>query len=227
MADTYPVTRREITGKRVRELRREGIVPGNIYGRGIDSVAVQIPFTDARVMLNEHGRNTLIELQIDGEAQPRSVVVRELDREPVSGAIQHIDFFQVDLTRKLQADVPVHLIGEAPAQQTWGGILVHEADTISIEALPIDLPDHLEISVEGMEELDDQLTAGELELPSGVELLADASTVIARIARPRLEVEEEEEVLEGEELPEGKELPEGEEAPAAEGGADESSDDED
>lgn len=221
MTDTYPVTRREITGKKVRKMRREGVIPANIYGRGIESVAVQIPFAEARVMLNEHGRNTLIAVHVSGEAEPRSVVVRDLDREPVSGAIQHIDFFEVELDRKLQADIPVRLTGEAPATQTWGGILVHDVDAVTIEALPGDLPDHFEISVEGMEELDDQLTAGDLELPSGVELVVEASIVIARIARPRLEVEEEEEVLEGEELPEGEEAPEGEEgADAAESSGD-------
>ena len=224
MTDTYPVTRREISGKKVRKMRRDGVIPANIYGRGIESVAVQIPFAEARIMLNEHGRNTLIAVQVSGEAEPRSVVVRDLDREPVSGAIQHIDFFEVELDRKLQADIPVRLIGEAPATQTWDGILVHDVDAVTIEALPGDLPDHFEISVEGMEELDDQLTAGDLELPSGVELVVDASTVIARIARPRLEVEEEEEVLEGEELPEGEEAPEGEEGAGA---AAESSEDED
>ena len=225
MTDTYPVTRREITGKKVRKMRREGVIPANIYGRGIESVAVQIPFAEARVMLNEHGRNTLIEVQVSGESEPRSVVVRDLDREPVSGAIQHIDFFQVDLTRKLQADIPVQLIGEAPATLTWEGILVHETDAITIEALPGDLPDHFELSVDGLTELDDQLTAEDLELPSGVELVSELGTVLARIARPRLEVEEEEEVLEGEELAEGEEPAEGEEAAAADGG-DESSEDE-
>jgi large subunit ribosomal protein L25 len=225
MTDTYPVTLRETTGKKVKRLRREGVIPANIYGRGVESVSVQIPFAEARVMLNEHGRNTLIEVQVSGESGPRSVVVRDLDREPVSGAIQHIDFFQVDLTRKLQADIPVQLIGEAPATQTWEGILVHETDSITIEALPGDLPDHFELSVEGLTELDDQLTAEDLELPSGVELISELGTVLARIARPRLEVEEEEEVLEGEELAEGEEPAEGEEAAAADGG-DESSDDE-
>ena len=221
MTDTYPVTPREVTGKKVRKLRRDGIVPANIYGRGVESLAVQIPFAEARVMLNEHGRNTLIEVLVGGEAEPRSVIVRDLKREPVSGSIQHIDFLQVELSRKIQADVPVQLLGEAPATQTWDGILVHETDTVTIEALPSDLPDHFEISVEGLMELDDQLIAGDLVIPSGVDLIADASTVIARIARPRLEVEEEEE-----ELLEGEEAPEGEEGAAADGAGDESATDE-
>ena len=115
----------------------------------------------------------------------------------------------------------MQLLGEAPATQTWDGILVHETDTVTIEALPSDLPDHFEISVEGLMELDDQLIAGDLVIPSGVDLIADASTVIARIARPRLEVEEEEE-----ELLEGEEAPEGEEGAAADGAGDESATDE-
>jgi large subunit ribosomal protein L25 len=227
MPDTYAVEPRGVMGKAVRRLRREGTIPGNIYGRGLDSVAVQMPWTDAREMLNAHGRNTLIEVKVDGESQARPVVVRDIVRHPVDGAVQHIDFFQVDLSRAIQADVPIHFLDEAPAVHTYGGVFVQALDVVHVEALPNEMPEAIEVSVASLTELDQSLSVADIVVPTGVTILTDPEQAIAQIARPRLEVEEEEEVPEGEEgvLPEGEEGAEEGEAPAGEEG--ESSEDED
>ena len=216
MPDTNAVEPPSVTGKRVKRMRLEGVVPANIYGRGVESVAVQIPFVDARTMINAHGRNSLIEVQISGEAKPRPVVVRQLDVHPLTGALRHIDFYQVDLQRTISAEIPVVLTGESSAVTIHGGILMHGAETVLVEALPAELPEQLEISVESLTEFDQQLLAGQLQLPQGVTLLSGEDLMLARISRPRLE-EEPEAVLEGEEeavLQEG----EGEAEEAAEAG---------
>ena len=214
MPDTYAVEPRTVIGKKVAILRREGTIPANIYGRGLESVAVQMPWVEARDMLNAHGRNTLIEIKLAAESDARPVVVRDIGRDPVSGAVEHIDFFQVDLTRTIQANVPVHLIDEAPAVHTFGGILVQSLESIAVEALPTEMPEAIEVSVATLEELDQSLTIADLTAPAGVTILTADDVGVAQIARPRIEVEEEE-VLEGEEGEEGVEGEEGE-APAAE-----------
>ena len=225
MPDTYAVELRSVTGKAVKQLRRDGTIPGNIYGRGLESVAVQLPWSRAREMLNAHGRNTLIEVQLGSEGDTRPVVVRDIGRDPVTGEVQHVDFFQVDLTRTIQADVPIHFTGEAPAVATYGGVFVQALDVVRLEALPNEMPEALEVAIDGLEELDQSLSVSDIVVPSGVTILSVTEQAIAQIARPRLEVGEEEEVPEGEEgvLPEGEESEEGEEGVAAAEGEGEAS----
>ena len=206
MPDTYAIELRSITGKAVKALRRDGTIPGNIYGRGLESVAVQLPWARAREMLNAHGRNTLIEVQVDSSA-PRPVVVRDIARNPVSGEVQHIDFFQVDLTRTIQADVPIHFVGEAPAVPTYGGVFVQSLDVVHVEALPNEMPDAIEVSIASLKELEQSLAVSDIVAPAGVTILTAGEQAIAQVARPRLESEESV-------VPEGEEgaVPEGEEA---------------
>ncbi len=216
MPDSYAVEPRTVLGKKVKQLRRQGTLPANVFGRGLESTAVQMNTVEARKMLNAHGRNVLIEITIAGEDAARSVVVRAVKTDPLNDAIQHIDFYQVDLTREIEAEIPAHLVGEAPAVSTWGGILVQESATILIRALPVDMPQFIDVQVDRLMELEQSISVGDVTLPERVTVLSDPTTTIARIARPRIEVEETEEVLEGEE---GEELEEGAEPaePTAEG----------
>ena len=217
MPERYAVTPRSVLGKRSKRLRREGVLPGNIYGRGLDSVAVQLPRREAESLLSAHGLNSLLELSVEGEKGHRPVIVRQVQRHPLSREILHLDFYQVDLARTIQANVPVTLIGEAPAVHTYQGILITGLDHVLVEALPAEIPSHIELSVDFLEELDAQLTVADLVVEAGVRIMTDPEVMLARIARPRVvaEDEEEDELLEGEEgeLEEGEE---GEGAPAAE-----------
>jgi large subunit ribosomal protein L25 len=208
--DTYEVEPREVLGKKVKRLRRDGVLPANLYGRGLDSVAIQMPLQKARDMLYTHGTNTLINVRVAGENEPRPVIVRDIKRHPVSGNVLHVDFYQVDLTRTLKAFVPINLIGESVAVTVQGGIMLQGLDTVQLEALPSEMPDHLEISVDGLLEIDDQITVASLVAAAGVTILSDSEQMVARVTRPRLIEEVDEAVLEGEEeLAEGEEAPEG------------------
>ena len=213
--DTYVVAPRAIVGKHVATLRREGVLPANIFGRGLESIAVQMPYRTARELLIAHGKDNLVQLQIEGESVPRPVVVRNFQRHPVTRDVLHLDFYQVDLARPIQGTVPVRLIGEAPAVHVFQAILLTGADSIHVEALPADLPEHLEISVEGMTEEDSVLTVADVAVPPGVRVLTEPDIMVARISRGRLQAEDEEELLEGEE-------PETEEGAAA--GSDDAAD---
>ena len=220
MPERYAVTPRSVLGKRSKRLRQEGVLPGNIYGRGLDSVAVQLPRREAESLLSAHGLNSLLELSVEGEKDQRPVIVRQVQRHPLSREILHLDFYQVDLARTIQANVPVTLIGEAPAVHTYQGILITGLDHVLVEALPAEIPSHIELSVDFLEELDAQLTVADLAVGDGVRIMTDPEVMLARIARPRVvaEDEEEDELLEGEEgeLEDGEE---GEGASAADGEA--------
>ena len=189
MPDTYIAIAREVMGKKVNVLRNNGVIPANIYGRGIDSVPVQIQWPEARGMLNAHGRNVLIQIQIEGESEARSVVIRDFTRDPVNGSLQHIDFFQVDLTRKIQADIPIQLVGESPAVHMYGGVLVQALELLHVEALPTEIPESIQVSVESLGELESSLTVGDIQVPKGVSILTAPDVGLAQIARPRVEQE--------------------------------------
>ena len=199
MSDQYEVQPREVLGKSVKKLRRGGVLPANIYGRGLDSVAVQLPAREARQLLQAHGTNTLIEVRIASEPRPRPVVVRGIQRHPVSRELQHLDFYQVELDRPIQGSVTIHLVGESPAVHTHHGILLQELDHVLVEALPANMPTMIELSIESILELDQALTVADLVLPEGVRVLSDSDTMLARVSPPR--VERAEEVAEGEEAP--------------------------
>jgi large subunit ribosomal protein L25 len=198
MPDTYAAEPRLLLGKAVSRLRREGVLPANIYGRGLPSSAVQIATRDVRTLLHEHGINTLINLQVAGEGQPRSVVVRKVQRHPVSHQLEHVDFYQVDLERAIQGPVPVVLVGEAPAVHTYRALLLQGADTVVVEALPAQMPAHIELSVEGLTEVDSTATVADLQLPPGVTVITAPDVVLAQISRPRGAAAGEEALLEGE-----------------------------
>lgn len=216
MPDTYVAETRSVLGKAVSRLRREGILPGNIYGRGLESTAVQISSRDMRALLHDHGANTLINLQVAGEAQPRSVVVRKVQRHPVSHQLEHVDFYQVDLLRPIQGSVPIVLTGEAPAVHTFKALLLQGADSILLEALPADMPSHVEVSVDGLSAPDAITTVADLELPDSITILSPPDMVLAQVSRPRGATEEEGELPEGEQEEGAGEASEGGEESAEE-----------
>ncbi len=214
------VSPRPVLGKKVKRLRREGIIPANVYGRALDSVAIQVVRDDLVRVVRTAGRNEIIYLRLDGE-EPRPTFVRQIQRNPVTDAILHVDFYQISLAEKVRIEVPLALVGTAPAEQTHGGTLLHSLDSITVEGLPTDIPSVIEVEVSGLEEIDASIHVGELSVPDQVTVLTDLEVVVAKIAPPHVEkeVEEEveEEVVEGEEAAE-EAAEEGAEEPAAEGG---------
>ncbi len=204
------VSPREVLGKKVKALRREGVIPANVYGRALVSVAIQVTRDDLVHVLRTAGRNEIIYLRLDGE-EPRPTLVRQIQRNPITDAILHVDFYQISLKEKVRIEVPLALVGTAPAEQTYGGTLLHSLDTITVEGLPTDIPSVIEVDVSGLEQIDATIYVSDLSVPGGVTLLTDPERVVAKVAPPQVEKEVEEEVPE-EEVPaeEAKE-------PAAEG----------
>jgi len=188
MVDSIAVEPRSALGKQAAKLRRSGVVPGNIYGRNQESVSVQLSAKHALALLKSHGLNNLINIQIGGESVTRPVVVRSVDRHPLTRELRHIDFYQVDLKRAIQAAVPVTLLGEAPAVKEFGGILLTGVTEVTVESLPADLPTSVEISLDGLKHLDDQVTVADVRVPANVTIITADDVMLVRIARPRVAV---------------------------------------
>jgi len=211
---------RQITGKKVAQLRRTGVLPANVFGKGIDSVALQIDLEQLQTTLKTMTANEVMDLKIDGERSSRPVILSKLQRHPYNGSYLHADFYQISLREKMKADVPITVIGESEAINTYNGILMMSIETVSVEALPLDLPTHFEIDISGLRSLEETLNVSDIVAPENVTILTDPDVTVLKIASPRLAVEGEEPT---EELPTGpsaeaEEAAEGEET-AAEGEA--------
>ncbi|MBV9918309.1 MAG: 50S ribosomal protein L25 [Solirubrobacterales bacterium] len=188
------VAQREPAGSRAtRRLRREGQVPGVVYGGGQEPVPFSVDARELRQALAHAG--AVLDLRID-EANPTPVVLKELARHPVSGETLHVDLMRVRLDRPIQATVVLELTGvdDAPGVKQ-GGVLEQVTRELSVEALPTDIPDALQHDVAGME-IGDTLTVDALTAPAAVTVLDDAETVIATITPPRLQLEDENEIEE-------------------------------
>ena len=187
------VTPRAVLGKKVKALRRGGATPGNIYGHKIDSTAVQAPTATLKGLLRGMSRNAIIDLHVEGEAQARPVVIRTVERDPVSAEILHVDFYQIDMTEKMRAEVPVVLVGTSPAVSTYGGVLLQTLELVPVEALPGDIPAQFEVDVSRLTELEQSIHVRDLDVDTTkVTVHADPDVVLARVATPRLAAAEEE-----------------------------------
>ncbi|MEE9276947.1 MAG: 50S ribosomal protein L25 [Dehalococcoidia bacterium] len=216
-APTLQVEPRTVQGKKVRWLRRSGIVPANVFGRGLESVAVQAPLPEFRRVFRGVSRNAVVQLQIAGEAETRPVVLRQVQRHPVSGAVQHIDLYQIDVTRRIHSQAALVLVGQSEVV-ALGGVLVQSLDSVLIEALPLEMLAEFEVDISVLTQFGQSVHVGDLQLPPSVRALTDANAQIVTVVAPRL-VEEEEEAeeevavvaAEGEEAAEGAETPTAEE----------------
>jgi large subunit ribosomal protein L25 len=215
MADLkLDVDTREVTGKKVAALRRQGVLPAHLYGKETESQSLQAPVQSIQHLLKTAGRNAIIDLQIHGESDARPVVLRGVQRNPVTGELVHVDFFQISLTEKLRAEVALVLKGEAPAVHVHGGVLLQSLDHVAVEALPTEIPAHVEVDVSGLEALESALFVRDLPIPAGVEVFSDPDQIVVKVEAPRIAAE-----IAAEEAAAEAAAAEGEEAPAAEGAA--------
>jgi large subunit ribosomal protein L25 len=184
------VSKRDVLGRKVKHLRRDGLTPAGIYGKGYESVSISINSRDLNKIFDEVGESGLVDLHLDGEKIP--VLFRNPQYHPVEGNLMHLDCYKVNLREKIVATVPVELIGEAPTVKA-GNILVPVTSEIEVEALPADLPEKIEVDISGMETLEAMICASDLKLPEKVELKTAGEQVIVKVEEPK---EEEEPVAE-------------------------------
>ena len=202
------VTKREILGKKVRFLRRQGITPVHLFGHGIESQALQCDTARLQQVLAEAGKTKLINFKIDGEKRARSVIVREVEIELPRRGLVHVDFYQVRKAEEMKVEVPVVLVGEAPALKVRENTLLQELDTLSVECLPANIPASVELDISSLTESEQVLRVKDIELEKGVTVLNDPEVVVAKISALRVEEVVEEVVEEAVEAPEAAPPPE-------------------
>ncbi len=181
--------KRNVIGKQVKGLRREGKVPAVVYGAGLEPTAIELQAREAEKALARVSGATLLDLELEGATH--KVLVREIQRHSIRRDLRHVDFLKVAMDQLIRAEVPIELLGEAPAVKTLGGVLVTGVQAIEVEALPADLPDRITVSIEALGKIDDKINVGDLALGKGVRVLTSAEEVVARVIYQVAEVLEE------------------------------------
>lgn len=179
--------KRTVFGRKIKGLRRAGILPANIYGKKIDSLAVQVKQEEFDKVFAEAGETGLVELKVGDAVHP--VLIHNLQTNPVTDQPLHADFLEVNLKEKVTATVPVELVGEAPAEKE-GGVVVQQMHEVEVEALPTDLPEKIKVDISGLAEIDEAIKAGELKVDKAkVEIKEDPERIVVSIAPPAKEEE--------------------------------------
>jgi large subunit ribosomal protein L25 len=171
---------RKIEGRKVKNLRKEGILPGNVYGKKIKSLAVQVDLKEFTKTFKEIGETGLLTIQIGTDEKP--VLIHNLQKNPKSDELIHVDFLQVDLKVKVEADIPVELIGESPAEKQGIGTVVQYLNEVKVEALPTDLPESFEVDTSILSEVDQSIM-----VKSKVEIKSDLEEMVAKVEPPQKE----------------------------------------
>jgi large subunit ribosomal protein L25 len=178
---------REILGKKVKQLRRKGITPVHLFGHQIPSMALQVPTNHLLNAMHMAGKTRLIDLKVKKERRTRKVLVREIQTSPYKGELLHVDFYQVRGEEKLTVEVPIILVGEAPALKHKENILVRELDNITVECLPTQIPTSIDLDLSILEEAEQAIRVGDITLSEGVRVLIDPELVVAKITAKRAE----------------------------------------
>lgn len=173
------VEERKILGRKVKKLRREGILPGNIYGKTIKSRAIQVPAAEFEKVSKEAGETQIVELSLGKTVHP--VLIHNIMLDPRTGSPLHADFYQVDLKEKIKAMIPVEAVDEPKAVTDKIGLLLQPLSEIEVEALPTDLPEKISVDILPLAELEQQITVADLKIPANVQVLTDPTQVVFKI----------------------------------------------
>jgi len=210
--------KRLLTGSKVKQLRRQGIVPANVFGHTVKSQAVQVTAVDFARVYKEAGETSLIWLKIQDEDQERPTLIKALTNHPVTGQRLHIDFHQVNLKEKVSANVPVEVIGENQLVKDGLAVLDVNLHEIEVEALPTDIPENLVFDISTLTAIGDHFKVSDAKVSSEVTIVTDPEKVVVAIGAPQKEEEPlETEVVEAEvegETPAAEDAPTEGETPA-------------
>lgn len=181
---------RHTLGKKVRFLRRQGLTPANLYGPKIESIALEVDSSLLARLIAKVGRNALITLRVDEDKGPRLVMIRDIQRHPLTGALLHVGFFQIEVTHKVRAEIPLIFLGEAPGAKSARAMLIQNLTSLHVEGLPTDLPRSIEVDLSVLEEVGQAVHVREIAVGDKLEVLTDPDGVVVYIEETRVPVEE-------------------------------------
>jgi large subunit ribosomal protein L25 len=181
--------KRKVTGRKVKALRKKGLVPANVFGKGVKSLAIEIENAEFEKLFKEAGETSIIDLLVGKQKKP--VLVHEMQTDPVTDDLLHVDFHQVNLKEKVSAAVPIELINEAPAEKQGLGTTVQYLDEIEVEALPTELPDKFEVDLSTLTEVNSSILVKDLNFDkSKISLAIDEDEMVVKVEPLRKEEEE-------------------------------------
>ncbi|HUO75722.1 MAG TPA: 50S ribosomal protein L25 [Candidatus Paceibacterota bacterium] len=179
-------TGRDVTGRKVRHLRKQGIMPAVLYGKGVSSTNLSIGAKDFDTVFRKAGESTLVFVKMGATEYP--TLIKDIARDPRSGDAIHADFYAVSLTEKITARVPVVFVGESVLIKSEGGTLVRNVNELEVQALPTDLPKEITVDISGLKSFTDQITLGDIKVPKAT-LPGDPGEIIATVQAPKSEEE--------------------------------------
>jgi len=211
------VEKREILGKKVKNLRSDGLIPAELYGYGVENTHISVPLDKFKDVYSESGANAVVDMILDGTTH--KVLIHDVQVHPISQEFLNVDFYQVNMKEKVTAHVPLEFVGESSAVKDEGGVLVKVMDEIEVEALPTDLPHNIEVDISSLTELDTSISVSDLIKSELFSYISEPEAVVVSVSTPREEVEEEpvdeltpeDVIVEGEEKKEDGEGEDGEE----------------
>lgn len=174
---------KSITAKKER---KSGFIPANLYGKGVKNVNLKVKELDFKRVFGAAGESHLIELTI-GKSAPVRVIVKDVQKDTTRDNIIHVDFYQVDMKKKITTEIPLRFVDESRAVKEKGGILVKSIDTIEVKCLPDSLVDNIEVSLSNLNDFHDHIRISDIKLPPGIEVLADANEIVVTVAEPAKE----------------------------------------
>ena len=175
---------RTVEGKQVKKLRAEGLIPAVVFGPDTPSKMIQAPERALDKALRQ-ARSMLINLFVDQEAQPRAVLARDIQRNPITGRILHVDFYQVRMTEKVKTSIPIHFVGQPPLVAAGDALLNPQMSALEVECLPNDLRDQIVVDVSGLIDMHDNILVGDLVLPPGIAALGKLDDVVVSLQHLR------------------------------------------
>lgn len=185
---TLKAQTRVVTGKKVQSLREKKLIPAVTYGHGVENQNLTLEYVPFEKVYKEGGESTLIDLVVDDQ-KPLKVLVQEIQREPLTGAIVHVDLRQVKMTEKITIEVLLKFVGEPKAVKELGGVLVKSLDEIKVRCLPQDMVHEIEVDISTLNTFDDIVYVKDLKIPAGLELLENPNEPVVNVMPPRSEEE--------------------------------------
>lgn len=177
-------TVRDVTGKKVKMLRRSGITPGNLYGEGLESKSLQVDTKELETVIHGGGRTSIVNLSVDKESY--QTLIREIQQHPVTREILHADFHRIDMQKAIQTQVSLRIIGDAPASRLPDALLNQVVFQVIVECLPSNIPQFLEVDISSLVDFDMAILIKDLALPENLTVIADDDQPIIRVGRSRV-----------------------------------------
>jgi len=182
------VQKREVLGRNVKELRKQGLIPAELYGKGLENIHVSVPAKEFKKAYKFAGENTVVNVILDGKNYP--VLIHDVSNDRITDEYASADLYQIRMDEKLKVSVPLEFIGIASAVKEKNGVLVRPLQELEIEALPMDIPRSISVDVSSIMEIGQSILVSDLEIPKGVRVLVDTDSVVATVTAKITEEEE-------------------------------------